>query len=62
MSTAQEALALVSQGCRILGVSLVTNEVARGGSVSHSEVLGAQETVSERLGRFLPGLVEELVK
>jgi purine-nucleoside phosphorylase len=60
MSTVQEALALVSQGCRVLGVALVTNEVARGDSVSHSEVLGAQETVSDRLGRFLPELVEEL--
>ncbi len=62
MSTAQEAMALVSQGCRVLGVALVTNEVAQGDSVSHSEVLGAQRTVSARLGRFLPDLVEELEK
>lgn len=62
MSTAQEAQALVSQGCRVLGVALVTNEVDQGESVGHSEVLKAQETVSARQRRFLPELVRELVK
>jgi purine-nucleoside phosphorylase len=62
MSTVQEALELVSQGCRVLGVGLVTNEVGEGDSVHHTEVLEAHKKVMARQGAFLPELVRELGK
>lgn len=62
MSTAQEAMALAAQGCRVLGLALVTNEVEQGDSVGHTEVLKAQERVSVRQRNYLPELVKELVR
>ncbi len=62
MSTVQESMALASQGCEVLGVALVTNEVAEGDFVRHSEVLRAQDTVSARQRSFLQELVRELGK
>lgn len=60
MSTVQEALSLAAQGCGVLGVALVTNQVDQGDSVDHEEVLQARSAVMEKQGKFLPGLVEEL--
>lgn len=62
MSTAQEALALVSQGCEVIGVALVTNDVGSGDSVDHSEVLRAQDLIKAARGSLLGKLVEKLVR
>jgi len=60
MSTVQEALALSSQGCEVIGVALVTNDVGSGESVSHSEVLRAQTSVRSAQGVLLRKLVQQL--
>lgn len=60
MSTVQEALALASQGCEVIGVALVTNDVGSGDSVSHSEVLRAQTAVRSTQGALLRKLVQIL--
>jgi purine-nucleoside phosphorylase len=60
MSTAPEALALSAQGCRVLAMSLVTNAADPEGTVSHGEVLDAQELVSRRQGSFLRSLLGSL--
>jgi purine-nucleoside phosphorylase len=57
MSTAPEALALASQGCAVLAMSLVTNAADTEAEVSHREVLKAQELVSARQGGFLRELL-----
>lgn len=62
MSTVQEALALASQGCEVIGVALVTNDVGSGESVSHAEVLRAQASVRSARGALLGKLVEKLVQ
>lgn len=62
MSTVQEALALASQGCEVIGVALVTNDVGSGESVSHAEVLRAQTSVRSARGALLGKLVEKLVQ
>lgn len=60
MSTAQEAMALRALGCQVLALALITNAVESGDSVSHQEVLSAQETISSRQGPALVKLVERL--
>jgi len=60
MSTVQEALALASQGCEVIGVALVTNDVGSGESVSHTEVLRAQTAVRSAQGALLRKLVEKM--
>lgn len=60
MSTAPEALALASQGCAVLALSLVTNAADPEGEVSHHEVLEAQRVVSERQGPFLRELLSRM--
>lgn len=62
MSTVQEALALASQGCEVVAVALVTNDVGSGDSVGHSEVLRAQNSVRSARGPLLGKLVEKLVR
>lgn len=60
MSTVPEALALASQGCRVLALSLVTNATGSEAEVTHKEVLEAQETISARQGDFLRRLLEAM--
>mgnify|MGYP001433902331 CR=1 FL=1 len=60
MSTAPEALALASQGCAVLAMSLVTNAADPEGEVSHHEVLEAQRVVSQRQGPFLRELLSRM--
>lgn len=60
MSTVQEALALASQGCEVIGVALVTNDAGSGESVSHSEVLRAQTAIRSAQGALLRKLVQKM--
>ncbi|MCK5132134.1 MAG: GNAT family N-acetyltransferase [Candidatus Sabulitectum sp.] len=60
MSTAQEALALRSMGCRVLAMALITNAAESGDSVCHDEVLSAQETVRKKQERSIIQLLERL--
>jgi len=62
MSTVQEALALASQGCEVIGIALVTNDVGSGAAVNHAEVLRAQTSVRTARGALLRELVKTLVK
>ncbi len=60
MSTAPEALALKSMGCRVLALALITNAVESGESVCHEEVLSAQETVKQKQESSLVDLLTRL--
>ena len=60
MSTAPEALALKSLGCRVLALALITNAVESGESVCHEEVLSAQETVKRKQENSLVNLLSRL--
>lgn len=60
MSTAQEAMALRSMGCRVLAMALITNAVESGDSVCHDEVLSAQDTVRRKQERSIVRLLKRL--
>jgi purine-nucleoside phosphorylase len=60
MSTAQEALALSSSGCDVLGLALVSNDSSPGAPVTHEDVLAAQETIRKRRGAFLRLLLKRV--
>ncbi len=57
MSTAPEALHLASSGCRVAGLSLVTNAAAPGSEVTHDEVLASQTFVRRKQEAFLAELL-----
>jgi len=61
MSTVQEALALSSRGCDVLGLAMITNS-SQGGTVTHGEVLAAQKDVEKHQRAFLAGLLEGMAE
>lgn len=59
MSTAQEALLLSGRGCRVLGLSTITNTAESETAVTHEEVLAAQSIVREKQVSFIGQLLEK---
>jgi purine-nucleoside phosphorylase len=59
MSTAQEALLLSGRGCRVLGLSTITNTVEAETAVTHEDVLAAQSVVREKQEPFIRQLLEK---
>jgi len=59
MSTAQEALLLSGRGCRVLGLSMITNTAESETAVTHGEVLAAQSIVREKQYSFIRQLLEK---
>jgi purine-nucleoside phosphorylase len=62
MSTALETIAARAEGCRVLGISLVTNLAAgmTGEPLDHTEVLAAGQAAATRMGALLAEVITRL--
>ena len=61
MSMAQEALALSSAGCDVLGLAFASNESSPGHAVTHEEVLASSKSIERKQKKFLRDLLRRLV-
>jgi purine-nucleoside phosphorylase len=62
MSTALETIAARAEGCRVLGISLVTNLAAgmTGEPLDHAEVLAAGQAAATRMGGLLAEVITKI--
>jgi purine-nucleoside phosphorylase len=60
MSTVPEATMAAAAGCRVLGISFISNLLVQPAPLTHEEVVANSALVEEKFSRFVIALIEKL--